>query len=792
MLKVPIAVLLLVSLLFSQGMYDWQTITDLNNVKDMVARGETVWAVSDGGLLKLETDQNQYQVFTNLQGLRSINLTTIAINDQGQIILGDMKGIIQIYDPQTQSWVYQYALQDNIIYDLFVQGDTLWVAAGKGVGVFIRNADQYVFKDYFRNFPIRPEAVLACAVFNQRIWIATNEGLLAARSDFGRFPINDPNRWQVYTTANKLPNNYVTTLLPNNDVLWIGTATGIGSADLNNKLTFHFNWQKDQSGAYLKVQSFLIQGDQLLVGSQNGVYQFTPQAGTQFLKAFPSEVQALAVTNSGNVWVGLNKNGLASLNDETVYKVNGPASNAIRSLIKDSRGNIWASSGRPKTYQGNGIFRFDGTTWQSFVFKGENLQRLNNTVVIYEDRFQNLWFGSWGGGAMCITASQADTVFFHNYGGSAQLEITDVNHTTLRDLQNATVYSGFFKGIPSNSKYEIISAIKEDPNGNLWFANYYASDSRYLAVAPYKGTFVDLDRQNWVYFGIEDGLSPEEGGVLCLEFDRFSNRVYIGTFNNGVYVLDYGSSIFDKTDDKMYKLTIQDNLFSNTVLSLAMDEDGVLWIGTAAGLNSFDGINVYKHVGDERGLSGPLENEIHFIWVDRYNNKWLATNGGLSILRGDRSPWDGSAWMGLNSQNSFLIDDNVQCLFVDSENSQAFVGTENGLSLYRGAFAEIKETYEQLKAGPNPFILENGNEKFVIKNLLFNSSVKILNINGALVRHLTPKTVLSDGTVAVDGGRAYWDGRDESGARVASGVYLYFAYSENGKSVAGKIAVIRK
>ena len=73
-----------------------------------------------------------------------------------------------------------------------------------------------------------------------------------------------------------------------------------------------------------------------------------------------------------------------------------------------------------------------------------------------------------------------------------------------------------------------------------------------------------------------------------------------------------------------------------------------------------------------------------------------------------------------------------------------------------------------------------------------NSSVKIFTINGHLVRELTSKTVLSDGTVAVDGGRAYWDGRDATGKKVASGIYLYLAYSENGKSITGKFAVIRK
>jgi len=218
----------------------------------------------------------------------------------------------------------------------------------------------------------------------------------------------------------------------------------------------------------------------------------------------------------------------------------------------------------------------------------------------------------------------------------------------------------------------------------------------------------------------------------------------------------------------------------------------VLWIGTAAGLNSFDGVNVYKHVGDDLGLSGPLENEIHHILVDQFNNKWFSTKGGLSILRADRSPWDANGWKGYNRANSFLVDDNVQCVYVDYDNNEALIATEGGLSIYRGPFAEIEKKFAKTEFGPNPFVLTGNPQKLVIKNLMFNSTVKILNINGQLVRELTPKTMLSDGTLAVDGGRAYWDGLDQTGNKVASGVYLFLAISEEGQSVTGKIAVIRK
>ena len=39
----------------------------------------------------------------------------------------------------------------------------------------------------------------------------------------------------------------------------------------------------------------------------------------------------------------------------------------------------------------------------------------------------------------------------------------------------------------------------------------------------------------------------------------------------------------------------------------------------------------------------------------------------------------------------------------------------------------------------------------------------------------------------------FWDGRDEDGGEVASGVYIVVAYSADGsKVVTGKVAVIRR
>ena len=793
MAKIFFILLLSALSLFAQGAADWQSITNLNDVEDITISDQAVWAVSGGGMFRFDLRDSTFEKFTNLQGLRSLDLNTVAHDDQGRIIIGGEEGLIQIYDPNEGVWNYDYALQGKPIYDLFVNGDTLWVATRDGAGVFKRNQGTYIFKDFFHNFPIRPGKITQCQVFNGKIWLGTDKGLLSAPSDFGRFTINDPSRWQAFTASHFLPDNYVTALAHDGKFLWVGTKAGLVSVDKQNNFQLRTDWKLLDSGKYLYVDYLLTLNNNLYIAAGISLYTYNPDRGLTGGMAFQTNIRSVDVDENQIIWVGQQNKGIASSKNTQPKEIPGPPVNTLRTVFKDRQNNIWLSGSRPKFSSLSGIIKYDGQQWTQYHFSGAKYWTPANDVdAIYQDRFGNMWFGTWGGGVIVFSAAQ-DTFFFNGHDFSGQMTVKSDGNTIIRPIDPNAVLHGFFSGAVTDTKYDVITSVVEGPQGNLWFTNYYASNEHLLAVAPFDNSgFPVLDPNRWVYFGTRDGIRAAEGGVLCLAFDTFNNLVYIGTYRDGLYILDYGSSISNKSDDQIYHLQIKDNLFSNFVQSLAVDQDGILWIGTASGLNSFDGINVYKHVGDEMGLAGPLENDIRRIVVDKYNNKWFATSGGVSILRADRSPWDAHGWIGLNTRNSYLVSNDVHDIFVDDEHGEAYIATGEGLSIYRGSFAEIRQDFKEVAVGPNPFIIGKDNPKFVIKNLMQNSTVKIFTINGRMVRELTPKTVLSDGTVAVDGGRAYWDGLDALGKKVASGIYLYLAYTEDGKSTTGKFAVIRK
>lgn len=78
------------------------------------------------------------------------------------------------------------------------------------------------------------------------------------------------------------------------------------------------------------------------------------------------------------------------------------------------------------------------------------------------------------------------------------------------------------------------------------------------------------------------------------------------------------------------RISVEQGLHQNIVMSVHQDYKGFLWIGTSDGLNRYDGyrFKLYKH--DPNNLGSLPNNKIHYIYQDKSNNLWIGSDGGLS------------------------------------------------------------------------------------------------------------------------------------------------------------------
>lgn len=126
----------------------------------------------------------------------------------------------------------------------------------------------------------------------------------------------------------------------------------------------------------------------------------------------------------------------------------------------------------------------------------------------------------------------------------------------------------------------------------------------------------------------ENGLS--QGSVLALAQDRHG-FLWLGTQD--------GLNRYDGFDFRVFRPDSHSagSLSNNWVGALAVDAQGQLWVGTEAGLNRFlpeqERFEVFRHApGDPRSLAG---DSIQTLLVDSAGRLWIGGNGGLSLREAD-------------------------------------------------------------------------------------------------------------------------------------------------------------
>ena len=107
------------------------------------------------------------------------------------------------------------------------------------------------------------------------------------------------------------------------------------------------------------------------------------------------------------------------------------------------------------------------------------------------------------------------------------------------------------------------------------------------------------------------------------------------------------------------------------------------------------------------------------------------------------------------------------------------------MSILRIPFGDSYSDYNDLKIFPSPFLIPE-HEKMIVDGLMYNSSMKIMTLDGLVIRDIN-----SSG-ISVDGDQLVWDGKNNNGEFVASGVYLLAITNNSGKNTFSKITVIKK
>jgi len=251
----------------------------------------------------------------------------------------------------------------------------------------------------------------------------------------------------------------------------------------------------------------------------------------------------------------------------------------------------------------------------------------------------------------------------------------------------------------------------------------------------------------------------------------------------GLFYFNEMKTYDDAIDDKSGFLTSDDGLTSSEINSVVVDKRGDVWVGTTLGVTVISNTNsiLTSTIPSLRisSIFSLRQQSINDIAVDPLNQKWIATNQGLLLVNSD-----GSRLLATyDSKNSPILSDKIISLAVDENAGIIYVGTDKGLTSFNTPFIKPNEAFDKLFIYPNPFIIVDDSKLLTIDGLISNSDIKVLTIDGKLVTEFSSP-----------GGRtALWDGRDDNGNLVNSGIYLIVAFDKEGNNVVtGKVAVLRQ
>lgn len=336
---------------------------------------------------------------------------------------------------------------------------------------------------------------------------------------------------------------------------------------------------------------------------------------------------------------------------------------------------------------------------------------------------------------------------------------------------------------PLSKSYTIISSVKYDATGKLWLLNSLGDNS----ILSF-----DQTTQEWKHYphseiGSNDrynltGLIIDEnnGNMWFVNNSYEKNRLYKYNYNTDELTM-YGAT-FTNEDGK--------NITPIYVHCLTEDRNGNIWIGTTSGplylslsdiKNGTDIFTQHKVPrNDNTNYADYLldNSNIRCIAVDGANQKWFGTDNGVYLISDDCN----TQIYHFNTENSPLISNTIHSIAINNNAGKVYFATDKGLCSFNNGIVSpnAEMTKDNVYAYPNP-VKPDYTGKINIVGLSFNADIKIVSTNG---------TLINEGRSA--GGSYTWDGCDQNGKKVASGIYMVETATESGeKGMVCKIAIIR-
>ena len=564
----------------------------------------------------------------------------------------------------------------------------LWFATEEGLNQF----DGVNFSSYYKEENNSRQSLagneLNCVLDDPQdsiLWIGTQRnGLNAYNYAQNTFTVyqHDPNNPESLIT------NDITRIIAANDSnLFISTYwSGIEYLDKKTGKFTHYNsqtvpgfpcngiWAIEKGEDGILYVGHAENGFSILSTKEKTIKNFTHDPNDA--NSLPSnEVGSICRDRNGNIWVGTGK-GLALFNPEAekFIRFNDKDKNLSHRIhdIKQLNDNqLWIAmefGGIAIMDLSQHMFHAPDHSNLTIIKEENNEYGLSKATIrcLFQDTYNNVWAGSYGGGINFINRSQP---LFSVYKYSP-FPYTD-NHLTSKIVSSVcadrqgNLWIGMDEGEIDlfrkgkqvdcyNSRNKNLSgapiqASLCDSKGGLWFGLFYGGILYYDAqirnfkqILPPAQSHVDVrafheDKEGNIWTSTSEGIYQIDRNthkikahygstndlVRCIVKDS-EGQLWVGYFGGGL-------TIFDESFNPIASFNVAGQFPSNTLNALYEDSKGRMWAATGDGLVCFPSLKKrdYKVYRREDGL---VNTHIQAINEDKEGNIWFSTNKGISCL----------------------------------------------------------------------------------------------------------------------------------------------------------------
>jgi len=517
------------------------------------------------------------------------------------------------------------------------------------------------------------------------LWFATRNGL--ARYDgFGMEVYKSDMR-----NGDMLTNNSITALAEDRQHrLWIGTPDGLNVFEkpaARLRKIFRPEFRNNPISCIL-----VTRGGRLLIGTDQGLYEYFADADSCYLfsrarsgDVMPqTSVKSLVEDSRGNVWIGTWNESLYRMDsDGRFYAYHGINDRKSAHVIfEDSRHRIWVGTWGRGLYMLRNPYEPDKTTYVNYSHDGDNPASLSDNIVysISEDpASRTLWVGTRNGLSMLADGADSFSHIYSAAGGIAVREVTSIICDRLGMMWIAMLGQGGMALMTRQTGLQLdrldavnerfgtnsVTRILADHNGRLWLG--LGGNLGMVVYNPADGSVSADPRYPF------SATSATPYTVQSIMESR-DGRLFIGLYDEGLYIMSSDGKSME------HHMRIDSPwMAGDRVSDIFEDSSGRIWFGGLPGLSVLmpDGSYCrFDSIAPARAMVNCItEGDDGAIWVGTQNTGMVRIDGSgtaqsdYGIKR--YSPDDGT----LNSSM-------VTTVYCDAI-GRVWVGTDgSGLSLY--------------------------------------------------------------------------------------------------------------